>query len=145
MSEFVSWYETLDGNVHFLTDADMPRAKECGVMDDVVGHHALYAVKGWTTDNKPMGEERECTDFSTPANFPPAIVAALKAGRVTYGDFPEGLLLSALYAERAAPLYAERDALYAKWEALDAKWKALDAKLWVLFAVPANRAAAWKE
>ena len=83
MCEFISWIE-LDGKNYFLTKKEL--ATKDGRMlkkylgsqyaVDVVGHGAInryYHLDG-------RGIHRECIDFSSPDNFPPEIVKAIKKG-----------------------------------------------------------------
>ena len=80
MCEFISWIEH-DGKNWFLTknESNSDKGQElieyCGGTDDLVGHGAIkqyYGFKG--------GFNQECTDFSTPKNFPEEIAQALKDG-----------------------------------------------------------------
>ena len=82
MSNFISWIEK-DGNIYYLTAHDIYRTKRgkelrdyCGAAADVIGHGAIR----FYFDNFTGGEEKECTDFSTPDNFPSEIVAEIKIG-----------------------------------------------------------------
>jgi len=83
MCQFISWIEKNNQAV-FLTADDVFRTKAgrelqeyCNSADDLVGHGAIKHYYG----NFEGGIEKECTDFSTPNNFPPEIVEALKAGK----------------------------------------------------------------
>ena len=83
MCEFISWKEFDEGDVLFLTAKDIyhtTRGKALQVFsdseDDLIGHGAI----DFFFDLKSKGKDKECTDFSTPNNFPPAIVKAIKAG-----------------------------------------------------------------
>src|SRR4030042_6604130 len=84
MCEFVSWKETREG-VIFLTNKDLTPKKfgeykkyNKGWRRDLPGHGAITYFTG-------IGEgiQRECTDFSSPDNFPPEIVKAIKEGRLS--------------------------------------------------------------
>ncbi len=135
MGEFISWYEELSGKVHFLTDADWPKAQALSInAEDFLGHGAIAAIRGWKVDNRPVGKKRECTDFSTPANFPAVIVAALKAGQMTYVPLPPGLLLPDLDDDYRAKCKPLDDDYRAKCKPLDddywAKRKPLDDDYW---------------
>jgi hypothetical protein len=97
MCNFISWIEK-DNNVLFLTSEDIfhtQRGKELQnytTPDDFVGHGAIR----WFF-NCAGGENRECEDFSTPANFPDEIVRAFKLGKFRgLGIAKEVLILSAL-------------------------------------------------
>ena len=83
MCEFVSWIEK-DDIVVFLTGEDVFNTKQgrelqkyCGNSDDYTGHGAIrhyYNFEG--------GIDKECTDFSQPANFPKEIIDAIKSGKM---------------------------------------------------------------
>ena len=111
MCGFLSWYRRADGQVDFLTNADLPRAEALGIIpEDFLGHGALAAVRGWAVDNQPVGQGKECTDFSSPTNFPPEIVRALKTGQMTYAPVPLELLCPGqrkAYLARAAAIKAD--------------------------------------
>ena len=101
MCEFISWIEK-DGKNYFLTSADLASKRgielreHCGDDDDLVGHGALR----WFYGGFEGGVQRECTDFSTPLNFPAEIVEAIKAGKFRGMGCPVGLLNDAARAER---------------------------------------------
>ena len=100
MCEFISWIEK-NNEILFLDYHDIyetKRGKElrefCVNPDDLVGHGAIrhyYSIVG--------GKERECTDFSSPKNFPPKIVAAIKAGKFAGLGVSEQLLNEPALAE----------------------------------------------
>ena len=83
MCHFISWID-LEGQLYYLTAKELRsrRGKELkeylgsAYADDVVGHGAI----DWYYDLKGKGIHRECTDFSSPANFPGEIVKAIKSG-----------------------------------------------------------------
>ena len=83
MCEFPSWTE-LGGRLYYLTAADLAtregRAlrKHLGAAftDDIKGHGAIDYYHGL----QGSGRHCECTDFSSPANFPAEIVEAIKSG-----------------------------------------------------------------
>ena len=92
MCEFISWIEK-DGKCIFLTGEDVfktKRGKELQAHDgtgDLDGHGAIrwyYNFKG--------GVDKECTDFSTPDNFPLEIVKAIKSGKMRGLGTAKGLL-----------------------------------------------------
>jgi preprotein translocase subunit Sss1 len=101
--EFISWIEMKNGEIKFLT-SDMVfktrRGKELqkynSVSEDWVGHGSIE----WYFDLKHNeGLHKECTDFSTPDNFPKAIVTAIKAGKMKFNIYPEELLSQPAWAE----------------------------------------------
>ena len=124
MCEFVSWIEK-DGKNYFLTSADLASKRgielreHCGDDDDLVGHGALR----WFYGGFEGGVQRECTDFSTPLNFPAEIVEAIKAGKFRGMGCPVGLLNDAAWAECVKivdPARAERDKIVnAAWAEFD--------------------------
>lgn len=81
MCEFISWIEKND-SVLFLTYNDIYNTRKgrelrefCKSEYDLFGHGAIRFYYGLEN-----GVEKECTDFSTPDNFPPDIVDAIKKG-----------------------------------------------------------------
>jgi hypothetical protein len=84
MCEDVSWIE-YQNNVYFLQNSDL-ETKEGQklllpeVKADVMGHGAIEA---YYPELKDKGQHKECTDFSTPKNFPKKIVKAIKEGKRT--------------------------------------------------------------
>lgn len=114
MCEFISWKKVTrkDGEIEilFLTHNDIyntKRGKELqklamnsdrisnAIPEDLVGHGAIdffYKLNG-------KGVDRECTDFSTPDNFPPVIANAIKAGKFYMLGTPEGLLSKSAWTE----------------------------------------------
>ena len=169
MCEFISWIEK-GGQLYHLTYRDIyytRRGKElrdfCKDKDDYIGHGAIR----YFYDNFVGGIQRECTDFSTPNNFPSEIVADIKAGKFRGLRTPEGLLAKPLYDKYEAdikPLYDKYQAdikpLYDKYQAgrkpLDDKYQAgrktLDDKyqadrnniFWNLFKIKKNRNPLWR-
>ena len=157
MCEFVSWKEIAcpDGSkqILFLTHDDIYNTsrgielRNHTTADDFCGHGAI-AFYFQIDPNK--GTNKECTDFSSPSNFPPEIVEALKAGKMwgMVDFFPKGLLSAPLYADyeaKRAPLYADYKAKRAPLDAdYEAKCDALIGEQWGLFLDPENRSEAWK-
>jgi hypothetical protein len=132
MCEFISWKEikTAKGmEILFLTHDDIYNTsrglelRNHTTKDDFVGHGAIafyYQI------DASKGTNRECTDFSTPKNFPPDVVEAIKAGKMwgMVDFFPKGLLRAPLDADYEAK-HDALDADYeAKHDALDADYKA---------------------
>ena len=131
MCQFISWKEMPDGKVRFLTEKMIYHTRRGAELrrhtcrEDWVGHGA---IDFYYDDERGHGTQKECTDFSSPTNFPGEIVEAIKAGEMALPSevFPVGLLKSTVYAD------------YQK------KWDAIYAEAWRLFAIPKNRAKAWK-
>ena len=103
-----------------------PRGKElqefCQSKDDLTGHGAIRWFYGLDSGE---GKDQECTDFSSPKNFPAVIVEAIRAGKMAgFGDVPKGLLRGPLYKDYQAkgdPLdkdyRAKIDPLYKDYQA----------------------------
>jgi len=84
MCEFVSWIE-YNKELYFLTNADLEtkdgkKLLEPWVIADICGHGAII---NYYPELKDKGIHKECTDFSTPANFPKKIVNAIKKGKLS--------------------------------------------------------------
>ena len=167
MCDFVSWIEH-EEQVLFLTTDHLKDKKGRELKErigsDINGHGA---IREYYDIGQGVGTERECTDFSTPDNFPPVIVEAIKQGKMRGFGHPEGLLCALAWAEyekvrdaaRAeyekvcAPARAEyvklHDAAWAEYEkvrdAARAEYEKVCAPaFWDLFADKRNRAEAWK-
>ncbi len=162
MCEFVSWKTTRVGKVYFLTHHQLfetKRGREFlatgGSRDDYCGHGTIawyYRHVDFTG-----GQDHECTDFSSPANFPPKISRAIKRGDYRgMGIERELLTLAAwkLYGEtRAAAVKLYDETRAAAWKLYGEtrqtmSWKLCEetrqAIFWNLFANPANRPEAWR-
>lgn len=148
MCDFISWIERADGTILFLTDADVWESKRgaelrayCGASRDYVGHGAIERF--CEMERGKSGTHRKCADFSSPANFPPEIVAALKAGRLARLGRPVEILRAgaraeytkvrdtaeAKYREELAAACAEHDkACAAAWAERDKVCDAADAQ-----------------
>ena len=96
MCQFASWIEHR-GTVKFLT-YDLLHNTRRGkglqewsqnIIDDFNGHGAIRWFYGLAPDE---GVDRECTDFSTPDNFPSSIVDAIKKGKMRSMGIGLGLL-----------------------------------------------------
>jgi len=101
MCEFVSWVETADGKIWFLDDDKLKTKKGQGLIEwtkcnsDLRGHGAIRHYFKLANHD---GTDRECTDFTSPDNFPPEIVSAIKAGKMRgFNAQPEGLLTASTY------------------------------------------------
>ena len=94
MCEFVSWIEFKEKN-YFLTDKDLESKEGKSLLkylgnswrEDIKGHGAIRAY--FNGGNQELGKklqwgkEKENTDLSSPDNFPPQIVLAIKEGRMS--------------------------------------------------------------
>jgi hypothetical protein len=126
MCHFVSWVEKR-GKVYFLTMDKLTNTikgqelLKTISMDDLCGHGTIRAYYRIDTGD---GTDKECSDFSTLANFPSVIVDAIKSGKIRGIGIGKGLLRDAVDAKWDA----ERDAVDAKWNAeraaVNAKWNA---------------------
>ena len=103
MCEFISWIE-YKGEVLFLTKNELNTnhgqalRRHLGTQyeNDVKGHGAIE----WYYNLKPnSGTHKECTDFSSPDNFPRPIVSALKKGVFCGIGISEQLLTKPAWAE----------------------------------------------
>ena len=85
MCEFISWIE-YETQILFLTDADLntKKGKELTnylgdkFLEDIKGHGA---IRFYYEIGDKRGHNKECTDFSSPDNFPSIIQAAIKKGK----------------------------------------------------------------
>ena len=94
MCEFISWIEYENKN-YFLTDKDLESKEGKSLIkflgnnfkEDIKGHGAIrtYFNGGNQELGKKLqwGKEKENTDLSSPDNFPPEIVLAIKEGRMS--------------------------------------------------------------
>ncbi len=132
MCEFCSWIEKGTGEkkkILFLTATQIFETKKGKTLfkaftaDDLTGHGAIRRYCGLEQDE---GKNKECTDFSSPANFPVAIARGLIAGDFKHAPVPRGLLTKTLDDK----YWADR--------------KPLDDKYWDLFAIPENRTPTWQ-
>ena len=83
MCEFISWIE-FEGKEYFLvnTDLDTKEGKKLllpEVRADLCGHGA---IRSYYPELKNKGKNKECSDFSSPKNFPSSIVKLLKKGKL---------------------------------------------------------------
>ena len=173
MCDFISWYEE-DGAVIFLTDDDLETKEGKELRKylgdrftcDIYGHGAIkkfYELKGW---GFPDGmQQKECNDFSTPNNFPPQIIEAIKScNLIQIGRLPNSVLLprgikaiqkdkgrqeADAKREEADAKWQEADAkrqeAYAKRQEADVKWQEADANaFWKVFADTKNRKKVWR-
>jgi len=115
MCEFVSWVEHED-KLYYLT-ANLLNTKEgrdlkkflgTAYAEDIKGHGAIEHYFGI------KGKHCECTDFSSPNNFPAEIVKAMKSGAFRGIGIPDEsqVLTKKAYAD----YLSKRDALYADYQ-----------------------------
>ena len=128
----------------FNTKRGKQLQKHPPLKEDWHGHGAIR----WFYSNLKGGVERECTDFSSPTNFPPELVKAIKAGRMWgFG------ITNEMRAMLRKPALAEYDkvcnaALAECDKVRNAAWAEYDkvriAAFANLFRKKANRTKAWQ-
>ncbi len=136
MCEFISFIKK--GKKIYFLDYDKIYNTEKGRLlqketskDDYIGHGAIRFYYGLEQDE---GKNCECTDFSTPKNFPNEIVIAIKEGRFRGMATPGELLTQpalAEYEKVEQPAWAEYE-------------KVRQTAFWDLFAIPENRNPEWR-
>jgi len=136
----------------------------CKSAEDYTGHGAIrfyYELPLF------VGVNKECTDFSTPGNFPPTIVESIKSGEFRGLGIAIELLTATTqraYNEAVAPAWkayneaaatvqkAYNEARATAWKAYNEAtapvWKAYNeaaaTAFWDLFAIPENRKKEWR-
>ena len=113
MCQFISWKE-YKGKAYFLTNADLntKQGKELlkdEYKDDICGHGA---IEHYYPELKGKGVNKECSDFSTPDNFPKEIVKAIKEGRLSR----IGICLEVLNVQGIAEYQKIKQPAYAEYE-----------------------------
>ena len=146
MWEFISWVEK-DNHVLFLTANDVfnsERGKELRDFYkspcDYVGHGAIRFFY-----NFKNGAERECTDFSTPDNFPDEIVDAIKLGEMAGLGVAKQLLTKsawAVYLKVIQLAVVEYEKV--KHSALTEYKKVEHSAFWDIFKIKENRNPKWR-
>ena len=121
MCDDISWVEIGNG-ILFLSDDDLASTRGQELLQfaitagDFRGHGAIraYYAKQFSHPLR-RGANREMSDFSSPTNFPPEIVEAIKGGRMTRCHVAawEQLLTSAA-CEEAIAAYEEAGAAFDK-------------------------------
>ena len=132
--DFISYIEMPNKEIRFLTKSmirNTPRGKELtryvrviGEILPCFGHTRDHGAIEYYYDMKPrQGKHLECTDFSSPDNFPKVIADALKAGDMETTDvaMPEGLL-----NKEASEAWSNNE------------------EAWELFKDPKNRTEQWR-
>jgi len=120
------WYYLTHDLIHNTPRGEMLQKRYCG--DDLIGHSA---IREYFNLESNQGENWECTDFSTPKNFPDVLVKAIKQGEFRGLSTPEGLL-----SANAWKLYNETTASARKL------YEETIANAWKLYEE--TRASAWK-
>jgi len=170
MCEFVSWIEKGD-KVYFLTGEQVFNTRKgealqkwCGSPDDYIGHGAIRHYYGLEQDE---GTNKECTNFSTPKNFPSVISEAIKNGKMRGLAIELQLLTKPAFAEYAKvkqQAYAEykkvEQQAYAEYKKVKqqafAEYKKVEQQafaeykkveqpaFWDIFSDPKNRKRGWR-
>lgn len=158
------WYFLTHHLIHNTPRGELIQKQFPG-SDELIGHAAIRAYFQ-LRDGKC--ENWECSDFSTPDNFPAVIVKAIKRGNFRGFGTPKGLLsqpAAAEYEKATQQAWAEyKKATQQAWaeyekatqlaaaeclKAFQQAWaeyeKAKEPAFWDLFASPENRNPAWKE
>ena len=156
------WYYLTYDLIHNTPRGELLQKKYGGT--DLIGHSAIREYFGI---REGQGENWECTDFSTPENFPALIVKAIKRGEFRGFGTPEGLLSLPAWVEHEKikqqawaeyekikqPALAEYEKIeQAAWaeylkiqQAAWAEYEKIDqAAFWDLFALPENRSSQWR-
>jgi len=159
MSEFGSWVKRR-GKVYFVTGEQIASEKGQELIklhdispDDYCGHGT---IRKWYGIDEGDGIDKECTDFSTPGNFPPEIVVAIKAGKmrgvgiggelltlVAWADFIN-TLRPVFYEYEKVRQIASDECNKVTQAAFDKYKKVSQAAFWDSFAILENRAKAWR-
>ena len=100
MCQFISWIE-LEGEVFFLDDNKLntKEGRELLKPDfvaDILGHGA---IRHYYPELKHYGVDKECSNFSTPDNFPDEVVEAIKKGLFEGFDICPDILTPSAWAE----------------------------------------------
>jgi len=136
MCEFVSWVEHED-KLYYLT-ANLLNTKEGRDLKKFLGTAYAVDIKGHGAIEHYFGikgKHCECTDFSSPNNFPAEIVNAMKSGAFRGIGIPDSQVLT---KKAYADYESKRDSLYADYESKRADF------FWDIFMDKKNRARAWK-
>ena len=95
MCDFVSWIE-YEGKNYFLTNKHLEDKEGQELIrflgpefdEDIKGHGAIRAYynggKQQFKEGLKWGTEKENSDLSSPANFPPEIVESIKKGKMSH-------------------------------------------------------------
>ena len=124
------WYFLTHDLIHNTPRGEIIQKKFPG-SGELIGHSAIREYYGLRSGE---GENWERSDFSTPENFPTIIARAIKRGEFRGFGEPAGLLIAT--ADKA---WKEAIAT------ADKAWQEAKATaFWDLFAIPENRAKAWR-
>ena len=162
MCQFISWVEVeKDGDKHifYLIYRDIyhtKRGKDLQAYNPNTGDYIGHGAIRWYYDLGRKGKDLECTDFSTPNNFPPEIVDAIKNGKFRGLGVCSGTLLErswAKYKKIEQSAYAEyikiQQSAWAEYRKIEqsalAKYEKIQqSAFWDIFANPKNRRKIWR-
>jgi hypothetical protein len=146
------WYFLTHDLIHNTPRGEIIQKKYKGD-GELIGHSA---IREYFELRSGTGENWECSDFSTPDNFPTVIVKALKRGEFKGFNVPAGLLLQTKRDAIDKEYQPKQDAIYKEYQtkrdAIDKEYQpkqdAIDKEyqdsLWDLFAIPENRVEVWR-
>jgi hypothetical protein len=169
MCEYISWIPKKKGN-YFLTyhqvfETEKGQQLRDKLKGDWYGHSGIKFYYDLVDTDESSYLQKECTDFSTPDNFPADIVMAIKAGEM--GGYLKDNLFVLLSEDGIGayslecPSYADLNKAYADWKKADADrnkadadwnkayadWNKADALgkiFWKVFSNPLNRIEVWR-
>ena len=116
MCQFASWVE-FKGKNYFLTNNDLDTKEGKKLLlpqykDDIKGHGA---IRQYYPELKNKGNNKECEDFSTPANFPKDLVKAIKQGKLSR----IGICLDVLNAQGKREYLKIEQPAYAEYQKIE--------------------------
>ena len=151
MCHFISWIEYAD-KVYFLDDNKLNTKEgrellKADYADDILGHGA---IRHYYPELHGRGKDCECVDFSSPKNFPPEIVKAIKKGWFSNFSVCEDIIFKkALEQKKAYAEWEKADAewkkVYAEWEKAYAEWEKADAERKKAYAERKKAYAEWEK
>jgi hypothetical protein len=87
---------------------------------------------------------RECEDFSTPDNFPPELVAAIKAGDMAEFGVTERMV-AGLLSQKGKKRHKSKCKADAEWQKADTEWQKVDAEWQKTYAERQKADAEWQK
>ena len=157
MCEFISWVE-IAGKVLFITDKEHEELMSKGDNRDKSERWGHGAIREYWNLKDNEGVNKECTDFSSPANFPPAVAEAIKMKLMDYSSprCPDELLETTArkkYEAIKTPAWKEYEAIdttaLKEYMAIETsalkKYMAIETTaFWKLFSNVKNRVKVWR-
>ena len=167
MCEFISYIQK-GKKVYYLTgeqvfNTDKGKQLQEKLKSDNYGHAAIRFYYDLPEPDERGREERECTDFSKPSNFPLKIQQSIKSGEFKGFFSPDVLVMLSARGQKEYGLKcladaewkkadAEWDKAYAEWKKADAErdkayaeWKKADAEWNKAYAERDKADAEWKK